>query len=78
MTYARTAIPPSQVQRIAKRRPNLNPADVVPVGAEAFRDLLQRYIDVGFSKFVVRPAEPPASWSDALDQLAEDVLSLQT
>ncbi|MBV8714784.1 MAG: LLM class flavin-dependent oxidoreductase [Chloroflexi bacterium] len=78
MTYARDAIPPAQIARIAKRRPNLDPAEVVPVGAAALRELLHKYIDVGFSKFVVRPAEPPASWSDALDQLADDVLSLQT
>jgi probable F420-dependent oxidoreductase len=78
LTYARTAVPPAQVARIAKRRPNLDPAEVVPVGGAGLRDLLRRYIDVGFSKFVVRPAEPPASWNDALDQLAEDVLSLQT
>jgi hypothetical protein len=38
---------------------------------------LERYIDVGFSKFVVRPAEPPRSWRAELDQLADGVLSLQ-
>jgi probable F420-dependent oxidoreductase len=78
MTYARDAIPPAQVARIAQRRPGVDPALLVPVGAEALRQTLRRYIDVGFSKFVVRPAEAPASWTDALDQLAEDVLSLQT
>jgi probable F420-dependent oxidoreductase len=78
MTYARQAIPEAQVQRIRKRRPNLDPAEVVPVGGQGLRDLLNRYIDVGFSKFVVRPAEPPASWENALDQLAIDVLALQT
>jgi len=40
--------------------------------------MLQRYIDVGFSKFVLRPAEPPGSWPATLDSLADDVLSLQT
>lgn len=78
MTYAHAAIPPAQVARIQKRRPNLDVAEVVPVGRQGLRDLLGRYIDVGFSKFVVRPAEPPASWTDALDRLADDVLSLQT
>jgi probable F420-dependent oxidoreductase len=78
LTYARDAIPPAQVERIAKRRPNLDPAEVVPIGGAGLRELLRRYIDVGFSKFVVRPAEPPASWSDSLDRLADDVLSLQT
>jgi hypothetical protein len=50
----------------------------VPVGPAALRDTLGRYIDVGFSKFVVRPAEPPDSWEDELDRLADEVLSLQT
>src|SRR6516225_5671352 len=78
MTYARQAIPESQVARIAQRRPGVDPASLVPVGAEALRETLRRYIDVGFSKFVLRPADTPAAWTDALDQLAEDVLSLQT
>jgi hypothetical protein len=42
------------------------------------RGLLERYVDVGFSKFVLRPAEAPAAWSAELDELAEGVLSLQT
>ena len=78
MTYARSAIPASQAARIAQRRPGIDPSMFVPVGPEALRDTLRRYIDVGFSKFVVRPAEPPAAWEDELDELAEDVLSLQT
>ena len=75
---ARDAIPASQAARIAKRRPGLDPAAVIPVGMAGTRDLLQRYIDVGFSKFVVRPAETPQSWPRELEQLAEGVLSLQT
>ena len=78
MTYARTSVPESQVTRIKQRRPNLDPAEVVPVGPQALRDLLCRYVDAGFSKFVVRPAEPPHAWEDELQQLAQDVLSLQT
>jgi hypothetical protein len=42
------------------------------------RDLLQQYVDVGFSKFVVRPAETPTAWPTALDELADGALSLQT
>ena len=48
-----------------------------PLGPTALRELLGRYIDVGFSKFVVRPAETPASWEDELQELADDVLSMQ-
>jgi hypothetical protein len=41
-------------------------------------EMLQRYIDVGFSKFVLRPGDTPQSWSTELDELAAGVLSLQT
>jgi probable F420-dependent oxidoreductase len=78
MSYAHDAIPASQVARIAKRRPGLDPASVIAVGMPALRAMLQRYVDVGFSKFVVRPAEPPQSWTAELDELADGVLSLQT
>ena len=40
--------------------------------------MLQRYIAVGFSKFVLRPADPPTSWPAELDLLAAAVLPLQT
>jgi probable F420-dependent oxidoreductase len=78
LAYARDEISPAQVARITKRRPNLDPASVIPVGMVGVRDLLQRYIDIGFSKFVLRPGDPPRSWSDELDELADGVLALQT
>ncbi|HEY0582730.1 MAG TPA: LLM class flavin-dependent oxidoreductase [Chloroflexota bacterium] len=78
LAYARDEISPAQVARITKRRPNLDPASVIPVGMVGLRDLLQRYIDVGFSKFVLRPGDPPRSWTDELDELADGVLALQT
>jgi probable F420-dependent oxidoreductase len=77
MAYAFGAIPENQVQRVARRRPGLDPTSVIPVGMPAVREMLQRYIDVGFSKFVLRPAEPPADWDQELSRLADGVLSLQ-
>jgi probable F420-dependent oxidoreductase len=78
LAYAVAAIPPAQVARIAKRRPGVDPSALIPVGYTALRELLERYIDVGFSKFVLRPAEPPPAWPDELARLADGVLSLQT
>jgi hypothetical protein len=40
--------------------------------------MLEAFLEVGFSKFVVRPLEEPASWSDELGTLADAVLDLQT
>ena len=78
LTYARENIPEGQRLRIQRRRPDLDPAQVVPVGFPVLRELLQRYIDVGFSKFVLRPAEPRGLVSEELRELAEGVLTLQT
>jgi probable F420-dependent oxidoreductase len=42
------------------------------------RDQVARWVDAGFSKLVVRPSTPPASWGPELRRLADDVLDLQT
>jgi probable F420-dependent oxidoreductase len=58
-------------------------ADLVPAGLDALRDMLLRFLDVGFSKFVVRPVRPTADgdavggWG-ALERLADAVGDLQT
>jgi probable F420-dependent oxidoreductase len=77
VVYARDEIPRSLVESIAKRRPDLDPAALVPVGLGAARERLERFIEVGVSKFVVRPAEEPASWAAELEDLAAHVLPLQ-
>jgi hypothetical protein len=51
---------------------------VVPVGLPALRELLEAYLEVGFSKFVLRPLSTPAAWRDELSVLAAAVGDLQT
>ena len=53
-------------------------SDVVSLGANALRENVQRWIEVGFTKIVVRPLTPPTDWAAELDRLAETVLDLQT
>jgi hypothetical protein len=48
------------------------------VGLPAVRQLLERFIGVGFSKFVLRPVVPPASWRAELETLSAAVGDLQT
>jgi probable F420-dependent oxidoreductase len=76
--YAQDGISPAQAARVARRRPGLDPTEVIPVGHAGLRDMLCRYVDVGFSKFVVRPTDSKSGWRDELDRLAETVLPLQT
>lgn len=78
VVYARDRIPPSQVAQINSRRPGVDPASLIPVGLPALRAQLERYVEAGISKFVVRPTDAPSSWTAELEELAEVVLPLQT
>jgi probable F420-dependent oxidoreductase len=61
------------------RRARGRPLDqIVPVGLSGLRTMLERFCDVGFSKFVVRPVAPPPEWGRELDRLAGAVGDLQT
>ena len=74
--YARVPIDPSTARVMAARRPRS--LELTPVGLPALRQLIERFIGVGFSKFVVRPVVPPASWRAELEALAGTVGDLQT
>ncbi|MEM7325035.1 MAG: LLM class flavin-dependent oxidoreductase [Actinomycetota bacterium] len=64
-------------QSVVARRADLDPGEVIAVGSAGLADRIGDFLDVGFSKFVIRPAEPPASWPDAVANVSE-VLTLQT
>lgn len=63
--------------RLATRRTDAELVELVPNGTKALRTLIERYIDVGFSKFVVRPVVAPGSWRHELEDLADGLLDLQ-
>jgi probable F420-dependent oxidoreductase len=75
--YARHAIPDRLLGLIAARRPGVDPQDLVPIGWPATRQVVERFIDGGFSKFVLVPVEEPASWADELAEVAAELLPLQ-
>jgi probable F420-dependent oxidoreductase len=62
--------------RLATKRTDAELAELVPNGTKALRTLIERYIDVGFSKFVVRPIVTPDSWRAELEDLADGLLDL--
>lgn len=84
VAYARTTEDLERGARLRapRRRPvDVDPAELVPVGASALRSLIDRLVDEGLSKFVVRPLAPPTTseaWIEELDWLAEAVLHLQS
>jgi probable F420-dependent oxidoreductase len=74
--YAVKPIDPDTARVMAARRPRA--LELTPVGLPALRERIERFIDVGFSKFVVRPVATPASWRAELEALAAAVGDLQT
>jgi probable F420-dependent oxidoreductase len=74
--YARAPIDPATVRVMTARRPRS--VELTPVGLPALRALIERFIAVGFSKFVLRPIAPPSSWRAELDALSSAVGDLQT
>ncbi len=78
IAYARGPLSPRVIRAVTSTRRGVDPAEVVPVGIDGLRALLERFLEVGFSKFVVRPIESPESWRSELAALADGVLDLQT
>ena len=76
--YSHHPLSPKALQSMLRSRRGVDPASVVPVGVDGLRDLLERFLDVGFSKFVVRPIDTPHSWRAELELLADGVADLQT
>src|SRR3989441_344030 len=74
--YARAPIDPATARMMTARRPRS--VELTPVGLPALRERLQRFIDVGFSKFVLRPVIAPRSWRAELEALSAAVGDLQT
>lgn len=52
--------------------------DIIPVGMAGLRAMIEQFVDVGFSKFIVRPMGPPDDWRAELATLAAGVGHLQT
>ena len=78
IAYARTRPHAELLRTIQQRRPDIDPRELIPVGAEALQSLLAQYIDAGLSKFVIRPGTPVGSWAAEAEWLAGAILHLQT
>lgn len=76
--YAREPLDDAQVEALRARARGRPLEGMVPVGLPRLRQLLEQFLEVGFSKFVVRPLRPPASWRQELEELAAGVGDLQT
>lgn len=77
--YSRGPLPEAAKARLQARYPGVDVDELVPTSLDGLRRRLGDYLDVGFSKFILRCPQPPAgSWQEELESLAEAVLPLQT
>lgn len=70
------------LERIRARRPDVtDPSELFPVGLPALRTHISRFIDAGYTKFVLLPAADlagqPGGITEELERVAADVLALE-
>ncbi|WP_433272695.1 TIGR03854 family LLM class F420-dependent oxidoreductase [Pseudonocardia xinjiangensis] len=63
--------------RVTRRRSDIDPALLVPRGWDETREQVRRFVEVGLTKFVIRPAVPIASWRGFLDQFSAELGGLE-
>jgi probable F420-dependent oxidoreductase len=72
------SVPEQMSEAIRTRRPDLDPAELVPIGWAGLEQLVASFVDAGVSKFVVRPVTPPDSWERWVEDFAAFAVPLQT
>jgi probable F420-dependent oxidoreductase len=70
-------IPGPQLASIRRRRPDADPAELIPVGWDAARALIEQYVEAGLSKFVVRPTATLPSFQAVMDDFVRELVPLQ-
>jgi probable F420-dependent oxidoreductase len=70
-------IPEPMLASVRRRRPDADPATLVASGWAGARSVVERYVEAGLTKFVVRPAAPPASFGAFVDGFVSEVLPLE-
>ena len=75
--YGVEGVPDLVAAFLAKRRPDVDPADVVAGSLSDLKAQLERFVEAGASKFVVVPFVEPDRWDDHLAEVADVVMPLQ-
>lgn len=78
VVYADHEVPDAARALLARRRPDRNPTELIPVGLDALRARLEAFLEVGASKFVVTPIDPVTDVAKHLRELGSALLDLTT
>lgn len=76
IAYRDGPLPELITKFVQRRRPDADPADVVP-DRDSIVDVVKRMIDAGASKFVLIPLNEPTDWRRELEEIADLVLPLE-
>lgn len=78
VAVATNGVSPALIQNARRRRPDTDPGQLIANGWANARSLLERHIEAGLTKFVIRPAGPITSYATFLEQFVTELLPLQT
>lgn len=74
--YARAELDDATIAAVM-RKTDADRADIMPFGPEELITLLERHIEAGLTKFVLRPMSLADGWDAELDYLAEHAIPFQ-
>ncbi len=78
LSYSRGPLTEAARDALVQRRPEADPNQLVPDSPHALIEMIDAWIDAGYSKFLLRPVTVPPDWTEELEQLASEVLGRQT
>ena len=75
--YSHGELPDSSRTILDRRAPGIDPQEIIPIGHKGLKEQLERFIEVGASKFVPILVGEPENWFAELEGVAEAVLPIQ-
>jgi probable F420-dependent oxidoreductase len=75
--YTHGELTPPTIELLKRRAPDVDPAEIIPIGWDGLRVQLEKFIEVGASKFVPILVGEPKNWTAELEGVATAVLPLQ-
>ena len=76
--YAPDGLDDGAAAGLRRRSRGRDTTALIPVGPKALRSCIEAFIDVGFSKFVVRPMAVSSTWRAELESIADAAGDLQS
>jgi probable F420-dependent oxidoreductase len=77
LPVALDGVPGPLLASIRRRRPEADPATLVPAGWPAARQMIEQYVAAGLTKFVIRPASASAPFAPFADAFTRELMPMQ-